>query len=264
MLYGVDPDVWVQVDPAGVLDLSSGWVSYSAVVPTRTTSDDPTYVLTFAGVDLTSTIGVGMRVKWTQNSTVRYGIVTAIAFSTNTTLTLYGGTDYDVDDTATYPITAFNYSPVKAPLGFPLDRTKWTVEVTNTSNLSQASPTAATWYNLGSLSIDIPLGAWTGYYDVALRFEKTAGDAQIDLKVTLSTSASAQSDSANTAMFNLLETGATTLSIVIQSTIKQIDLDISVKDTYYLNALTSVSGVDTLNFRGDLLATKIKFVSAYL
>ena len=72
----------------GDLELSSvstGWISYSAVIPTRASADDPTYVLTFAGVNLTGKISVGMRVKWTQNSTIRYGIVTKISFSTNTT-----------------------------------------------------------------------------------------------------------------------------------------------------------------------------------
>jgi hypothetical protein len=141
---------------------TGGWTAYSDVIPTRASADDPTYVLTFAGIDLTSKFGIGMRIKFTQNSATLYGIVTAKAFSTNTTLTIYCGTDYDVLDTATYPISNFYYSLVKAPVGFPLDPAKWTVEITNASLQTQLTPTINVWYNIGTTNsqISIPIGCW--------------------------------------------------------------------------------------------------------
>lgn len=247
---------WTSAAPSGGGLPVDGWVSYSAVTPTRASADDPTYVLTFAGVDLTSTISVGMKLKWTQNSTVRYGIVTAISFSTNTTLTLYGGTDYDVDDTASFAISAFNYSPVKSPLGFPLDPSKWSVVVSDTNSLDQASPTQNTWYNLGSFSIDIPIGSWAVDYSVALRI--VSGGAGQAISSTLSTANNSESDSSTSTFF---VSGFTT---DLMTAVKLFNINIATKDTYYLNARTTSTGVTSIHFRGTALATVVRAVCTYL
>ena len=52
-----------------------------------------------------------------------------------------------MENTGPYPVTLPNYSITKAPFGFPLSPAKWTVEVTDTSERVQASPTQDTWYN---------------------------------------------------------------------------------------------------------------------
>jgi len=233
-----------------------GWTAYSAVTPTRASADDPTYVLTFAGVDLTSTMSVGMKLKWTQNSTVRYGIITAISFSTNTTLTLYGGTDYDVDDTASFTISAFNYSTSRSPLGFPLTPSLWTAETVDTTNRQQNTPTAATWYNVGPLTVDVPIGSWKGFYQGAAHY--ISGSADSDFKMTLSTANNSESDASNTATYSVSADG----TILLLS--KNVDLTLTTKDTYYLNMYTARSSVTSIRIRGDLAATVIRFVCAYL
>lgn len=138
----------------------TGWEEKTTVIPTRASADDPTYVLTFAGVDLTSKVSLGMKIKWTQNSTVRYGFVTAISFSTDTTLTLYGGTDYDVEDTSTHAISNVYFSHHKAPLSFPLNPDKWSVEITLVNETKTSGLVNDTYYNLGSNSIVLPIGIW--------------------------------------------------------------------------------------------------------
>jgi hypothetical protein len=44
----------------------------------------------------------------------------------------------------------------KAPYGFPMDEAKWRVEGLVTTNSSQASPVAGTWYSKGG-SLAIPI-----------------------------------------------------------------------------------------------------------
>lgn len=240
------------VDDNGGVD----WKSYSAVIPTRASADDPTYVLTFAGVDLTSILNVGKKVKWTQNGTVRYGIVTAIAFSTNTTLTIYGGTDYDVDDTGTYAISAFHYSSYKSPIGFPLSPAKWSVKTSDTSNRAQASPSDGIFYNLGGLNIVIPIGVWDVEYDVWFRME---GGSYKQGKTTLSTANNSESDSELSCAILLSNITSYFASNYNRGKL----LTLASKTTYYLNAKQDSSGTN-IQFEGSFIATKIRAVCAYL
>lgn len=242
----------------------TGWLPYSTVIPTRASADDPIYVLTFASVDLTSILSVGMRVKWTQNSTVRYGIITAISFSTDTTLTLYGGIDYDVDDTATYAISDFSYSDRKAPLGFPLDPTKWTVVTDDTTNYAKTSPSASTWYNAmdsGSLpSISIPIGAWHVFYELYMYASKAAATS-VNMFCTLSTSTGTESDSKWTGATGA---GGASGTLVPQVSVhKALPVVVASKTVMYLNIKTN-TGADSINLAGAAIATKIRAICAYL
>jgi len=73
---------------------------------------------------------------------IKYFIVTGVAYSSpGTTLKLYGGTDYDLANSA---IIEPYFSMAKAPYGFPLDEAKWRVEGLVTADSSQASPAAGT------------------------------------------------------------------------------------------------------------------------
>lgn len=79
---------------------------------------NPVYVsatsIKFTGIDLTSVFPVGTKLKLTQ-TTIKYFYVTAVAFSTDTTLTVTGGSDYTIANAA---ITEFYYSHGLA-FGFP-------------------------------------------------------------------------------------------------------------------------------------------------
>ena len=54
----------------------------------------------------------------------KHFINTGVGYSSNTVLTLYGGTDYDL---ANSPIIEPYFSAAKAPFGFPLNEGKWRV-----------------------------------------------------------------------------------------------------------------------------------------
>lgn len=70
---------------------------------------------TIAGVDRTAQFPIGTKIKLTQ-TTLKYFYVTAAAFSTNTTITLSGGSDYSLANAA---ITSPTYSYETTPQLFP-------------------------------------------------------------------------------------------------------------------------------------------------
>jgi len=207
---------------------------------------------------------IGQKIKFIQNGATVYGIVTAISFSTNTTLTLYCGTDYDVLDTATYPITDFKYSTQKAPFGFPLDPDKWTVELKDTTDKTQASPTTSTWYNLGSLSIDIPIGVWEVTYQVMSRANGVGND--IASRVTLSTGSASESNPEYTTRdrFRIDDsTGIAVKETFYEKTVHSLAL--TAKDTFYLNMVSDSADINAdIKFMGTEVPTIIRAVCAYL
>jgi hypothetical protein len=108
---------------------------------TFASADDPTFTLTIPG-DFSWKYCRGQRVRLQQGS-VKYFIITGVGYSSpSTVLTLYGGTDFDLANSA---IIEPYFSMAKAPYGFPLDEAKWRVESLVTADSSQASPAAGTW-----------------------------------------------------------------------------------------------------------------------
>ena len=87
-----------------------GWI---AVTDTWTYASATTF--TIAGVDRTAMFPKGTKLKLTQTS-AKYFYVVGSAFSTNTTITVTGGTDYTLEDAA---ITSPYYSYASTPQGFP-------------------------------------------------------------------------------------------------------------------------------------------------
>lgn len=218
----------------------TGWQLYDTVTPTYTSADDPTYTITFASVDLTSVLSVGMKVKFTNNSTTFYGIITAIAFSTNTVVTLYGGTDYDVANSA---ISDFYFSTDRAPQGFPMDPTKWTVQVSDTTQRSQSSPVQNTWYNLGSITISIPIGVWDVYYKVSARGVYNSNTSE-NIYSTLSTANNSESDVDFTA-YTFVAGASGNISGGMTTGVRKT-LVLAAKTSYYLNHKTNNTSQTTL------------------
>lgn len=141
-----------QIDALSIAALSGGWLD-TTVALTYSSADGHTFVCT-TSADLTGVIPVGSRIKLTHSAATKYFIVTAIAAGT---ITLYGGTDYTL---AAGAISAVFFSTAKSPLGFPLNPDKWTEKLSDVTDRNQVSPVYGTWYNLGSLSLAVPIGAW--------------------------------------------------------------------------------------------------------
>lgn len=225
---------------------ADGWTALGATL-TYSSADGPTFVAT-TSIDLTGVIPLGARIKLNQ-TTDKYFIVTAIS---STTITLYGGTDYTLANAA---ITVPQYSMLKAPLGFPLDPTKWTVEVTDTTDAGQNSPVQNTWYN--ALSISLPIGAWRVYYQGGLQGTRSSGTCST--YSTLSTANNSESDKKFTS--TVFCASVSNLFIGIHN---EGAITVAAKTSYYLNVRTDTTSMTRVAFRGDIYTTVIRAVCAYL
>ena len=236
-----------------------GWMA-SGETWTYASADDPAYTFTISG-DKTSKYSAGMRIKLTQ-TTAKYFIITKVAYgSPNTTITIYGGTDYDLADQT---ITSPYYSWMKAPQGFPLAVDKWRVIYTNTSQTligSQDAWSAATNHN-----IVVPIGYWNIGYKATLWNYGGAGPVnRNDLKgaLTLSTANNLESDSEFTAWQAWVSTtdGVTAHSIYTPIQISK-PVNVTSKTTYYLNGNRTVN--NAMYLRGEVSTTMIYAECAYL
>jgi len=204
-----------------------GWIS-AGETWTYASADDPTFTFTISG-DKTSKYSAGMRIKLTQTS-VKYFIITAVSYSSpNTTITVYGGTDYDLVNAT---ITSPYYSTQKAPQGFPLNPNKWSVTLVNNTN-PEGTISQNVWTNLDSLSISIPIGCWSVYFSVYGLYSYRNGTSSSPM-VTLSTANNSETDKEFTIRFE--STGATATLLAVAGTASRTkELLIATKTSYYIN-----------------------------
>jgi hypothetical protein len=235
---------------------NGGWISAVEEKWTFASADDPTYTLTIPG-DFSWKYCRGQRVKLQQaGGSTRYFILTNVSYSSpNTTLTLYGGTDYDL---ANSPIIEPYFSPAKVPFGFPLDEAKWRVESLMTTDSSQASPAASTWYNKGGALV-IPIGRWRVEYAAELEVTRAAAGA-LDIFATLSTASNSEINKETTTKIGISSGISMRGSVSLCGYI----LDLAAKGTYYLNCKTGQASMTAITFKGSEQKTKIRAVCAYL
>lgn len=246
------------VNPAAEFDaLSTGWQTGPGTW-TYSSADSPTFVLT-TSVDLSSFIGVGARIKLTQ-TTEKFFIVTAIS---GTTITLYGGTDYTLTAAA---ITSPYFSIMKAPIGFPLDPTKWSVLVTDATQRSGAI-TGSTWTNIGSTNaqITIPIGVWDVYVKAAAFVDRTSTGTGDSCSGALSTASNTNSDPEMSSMVGYYGSAVAGSSDLIGGELCiRKTLVLAAKTLHYLNWYTQNAGTCTqnpTNFGGTMV---LRAVCAYL
>lgn len=246
------------VNPAAEFDaLSTGWQTGPGTW-TYSSADSPTFVLT-TSVDLSSFIGVGARIKLTQ-TTVKYFIVTAIS---GTTITLYGGTDYTLTAAA---ITSPYFSIMKAPIGFPLDPTKWSVLVTDATQRSGAV-SANTWTNVGSTNaqITIPIGVWDVYVKASFQFDRTTAGTGDTGSAALSTANNTASDGEMAAMVVSYGSPVATSSDIYGGLFSiRKTLVLAAKTTHYLNVYVQNAGTVTQNMTTWGGTMVLRAVCAYL
>ena len=238
----------------------SGWNLVSAVtgVWTYSSVDDPVGVVTVpsGAADIYT---AGMRIKLMNGGNTIYGIILVVADTSITFLHEIDPTDsqalYLMADSA---ITNIYYSPVKVPHGFPTDPRKWSVKMTDTTNRSQASPTANVFYNPGSLSITIPIGAWNVYFKRKVDVSRaTAGG--INIYSTLSSA----TDSETNSEFTFGVSNSSEIGLNIAGQIMG-QLLLAAKTAFYPLIWTTVSGMSIIYNTNAAAAMVIMAVCAYL
>lgn len=219
---------------------ADGWIP-AGETWTYASADDPTFTFTISG-DLTAKYRVGMRIKLTQTS-AKYFIITKVAYgSPNTTITVYGGTDYDLaNDTITNPY----YSAERFPAGFPVSPAKWSVVKTDTGDRSE-SVTGEAWSNVGSISISLPIGLWW------VSWAAYVGCA-VFVYTTLSTANNSESDKSFTVANDAGDSSKVCLPVLVEKTAKA---------THYLNQRPHTT--QTVSIYGSYITTRINAVCAYL
>ena len=243
--------VWRQIYPA-----DSGWIEVFETW-TYASADAPTFTFTVVG-DKSTKYYPGMRIKLTQ-TTVKYFIITGVVYSSpNTMITVYGGTDYTLANEAIiYPY----YSSAKAPAGFPLDPTKWTVLLTDSTDRHQSNPVKDTIYNPGSLSISIPIGIWNVSFQAILVCTASSGQFT-DIYGGLSTSLVAFD---NQALRGRGYLGGPTTGIFIGLLYRSTVLNIVSKTTYYVICMTDLDNQSVIGFNNASDASlDVRAVCAYL
>lgn len=235
----------------------SGWQPISETW-TYASSDSPTFTLTVP-TDLTTKYSAGMKVRLVQSSTTKYFIITNASYSSpNTTLTLYGGTDYTLLNAA---ISSIYYSTQRSPYGFPMSPAKWTLTTSQTTDQTQATPTINVWYNVGTNSLAVHIGSWYVSYECVAGFTNTSGGTVL-VKTTLSTANNSESDKDFSATSH--ENGADERAVYATHRREKV-LDMTGKTTYYLNLQHQSNNPSSLDLYGSSYGTTIiKAVSAYL
>ena len=133
--------------------------------------------------DYTDRIQAGDKIKIVTASGTFYFFATAVTASA---ITVYGGTDYTVPN-ATF--TQFSISRAKAPFGFPMDPAKWTVKYD--MPVTNISTTSATYVQMGSVQISVPVGIWNiECYGSGGPRQTSSSTADLEAYLGLSTSTS--------------------------------------------------------------------------
>jgi hypothetical protein len=200
----------------------------------------------------------GMRIKLTQ-TTVKYFIITKVVYSSpNTTITVYGGTDYTLANaTIIYPY----YSSAKAPAGFPLDPDKWTVLLSDSTNQRLNSPVKNTIYNPGSLHISLPIGIWNVLFQAILICAASSG-TMTNVYGGLSSSLTSFN---NHALRGRVHLGGPTNGVCVGILTRNTVLNIATKTTYYVICMTDLDNQSLIGFNGaDDASTEVRAVCAYL
>lgn len=215
---------------------------------------DSTYKIGVVTVptDATTKYSNGMRYRISQSTGgTKYGIIVKV---TATTLSIYFGTDYTLNNEA---ITSPVYSPLKAPYGFPLDPIKWTQRATDSSLRSTASPTLNTWYNPASLGLSVPMGVWYLSYACNLFAQATSSGASP--YATLSTANNSESDAAMTSRVYVSTTGAAAMTSIG----RRKTVALTSNTPHYLNVKVDAPA-STVDVYGTQAMTVLEAICAYL
>jgi hypothetical protein len=226
---------------------SDGWI----VAPTLTyvSADAPSYVVTASG-DYSTIIMAGMKMKMTQSASVKYFIVTKSVYSSpNTTITLYGGTDYTLGATITLPY----YSMMRSPAGFPMSSTKWTVELSDANDTYQNTPTKNTKYNIGGLQLSIPIGEWDVTFQCVAVCQATSG-IYTDVYAGVSTSTSSFS---NVILKGRGYLGGAEGGIFIGNITRTQHLSVAAKTLYYVLVMTDLDNQTLIGVNGATDASTV-------
>lgn len=243
---------------------TDGWIGAPGVWSYSST-DTPTYVMN-VNVDVSGVIGVGCKIKLTNDGSEQHFIVTAVGSWSGSAIpiTVFGGNlDNPQGIIVNSAITDVYYSFEKAPFGFAITPDLWTIETFDDEYRTQSSPEPGQWYNINGIYMWIPIGAWNITYEASVQGVSSSMFEAADIFMTLSVYNNAQ-ENINYSIYATqygASGGSTGMGIGLAVN-KQFFLSLSSKTVYYLLERTSFS--EAINLFGQYMPTRIKAVCAYL
>jgi hypothetical protein len=176
--------------------------------------------------------------------TLEYGIISSKpTFSTNTTITVQVPEGCAIPTTG--GISAVAYSTQGQPYLFPTDKGQWDVMTVHKQDSSQASSVSSTWYNIGSVSLTVPIGKYDLSYECPVVLSD--GTNAPSMVTTLSTGSSSETDNTFTSRSGAPSVGAT---YDFQSRTNPVT--ITTATPYYLNHRSNQgTNTATLGVRGS-------------
>lgn len=211
-----------------------------------------------SNLDLTGYLSIGMKVKFTQSSTTKYGFITKISSGQ---ITIFMGNNYTLNNSG---ISNAYYSMLKAPYGFPLSQTVWTLESTLTSVAMIINPTSETVYNPRNFQIVCPIGDWEISYKVN-NYTVRSSSGVVEQYTNLSTSLNSFAGDMGCQSVNFTESVLRTMAPGINSNLKRYE----VATTIYCCTRTAGSGNSQVgfyqtNYSGSYGPAYIRLKPAYL
>lgn len=266
-------DFGVEVEPGcAVIEKELNWSGWGRVYGNAeyVSVDNPTGVITVTGSQ-TGRISAGTRLKFDNDNDTIYGIVTATptysSGTDKTTITFLHETNIANNSArklmVSGAVTNLRYANAKInPVDFPADPRKWSIRVTHTSFTQRTSPVANTWYNIGNVSMSVPIGLWKlSYKATGFVNRTTAGGLTVVMTLStanvtagsgiLTTSAASTAQAASSFDFS----GSLTASEIVE---------LATKTTYYLNESTPNSGVALLILAANVSTAVVLAECAYL
>ncbi len=242
--------------------LNQSWYALTGSY-TYVSADAPSFVMNFPDA-VAANIDLGNKIKLTQTSLKFFVVVKkGTPSGGNTPITLHGGTDYVLANAA---VTNPFVSRENNPIGFPINKFKSYVLLTDTTQRLQNTPDITTWYNPGGLSLFVPIGYWRLKWVASPQFtEITAGTA---LNVTYACTLSATADTEGVADLtarlvtpvpNTLSPSAYRLPIHLTTYV-----DYTVKTQLFANLQVQNSGIDSIQYPNHLSLFRVTLECAYL
>lgn len=237
--------------------------------------DDPTGVVKVVGEDVTDKLSVGMRLMFTNGGNVIKAIITAISFSTDTTITFLHEID-PADSQALHlltnsAITLPYFSSQKVPYGFPINPLKWSVQKEISSEVVLNGISYNTVYNLTGVNITKPIGlfnATVDLYGIGVELQSNTTNTPL-YEIQLSESSSSMTGEFPRRLQQM------NISSLASQTIQRYDsmyfekkVVKETKQTYYLNIIVTRShpagGNINVRMSTGSYISRILFTCAYL
>lgn len=244
--------------------LASAYSFNNAVTDLNTTTPNDLSVGGGAAVATNADSPFGVQASGLISSTLDYGIIQSVTFSTNTTVVV------DVAEANSIPtsptssaIGAISYASDGNPYGFPGKEGKFTLITINNTSVSQSSPVANTQYNLGNLKLKIPIGDYIPGYIVNLAATcSSASTSNFAVnRAAMSTSTSSVTD---IELYSKLIGNNTTFLSAPSTKEKKTAISQTSATDWYLIASTDTTATSAMRFDGDLGSTVLYARNAWL